>query len=256
MDDEELRQQAKDTLEPFLEEFNKYVECEATAKRGDHHVAVLLDSLLRQEQKVSQYLGQILGDKRFMGGWLRGSIHMKDLVSNVLLPGNLNSGQSFVTGALNQAIGALDDKLWPRSGPDPVLVIKDARLRDRCYDLLSAERNYDRALREATTVLEHRLREKCGHDLLSKLIPLSSDQTATNLVQTLLKPGKLVLYISQDEREREAFYAIMRGVVLYLRNHPHHTIDDAVELSWAWAVVSLIDRLLTDIDNCTVLPLG
>lgn len=256
MDDEELRQQAKNTLEPFLEQFNKYVEYEKAAHGGDRHAAKLLASLQRQEPKVSQYLWQILGNKEFMGGSLCGSMHIVHLVPTALLPRNLNTYQSLVTGALNQAIGALDDKLWPRSRPDAVLVIKDTRLRDRCYDLLSAERNYDRALREATTVLEDRLREKCGHDLLSQLIKLTSDQTATNLVQTLLKPEKPVLYISQDVRERNSFYAIMRGVVLYLRNPPHHTIDDAVELSWAWAVVSLIDRLLTDIDNCTVLPLG
>jgi len=41
MDDEELRRQAKITLEDFLEKFKEYVESEATAARGDRYAPEL-----------------------------------------------------------------------------------------------------------------------------------------------------------------------------------------------------------------------
>ena len=61
------------------------------------------------------------------------------------------------------------------STPIPVLTINDDELRSRTLDLLSAPANYDRVLREATTVLEDRIRQKVPFDDLSVLIPAASD---------------------------------------------------------------------------------
>ena len=63
------------------------------------------------------------------------------------------------------------------STPTPVLMIKDDELRTRTSDLLFAPGHYDRVLREATTILEDRIRRKVPFEDLAKLIPNAADQT-------------------------------------------------------------------------------
>ncbi len=167
-------------------------------------------------------------------------------------PINFRDFRPLVLSALNKAIGSIQDGLWPRKITTPVLVIRDNELRRRCTDLLGAADNYDRALREATVILEDRLRRKAGHDILAGLIPASADQTGSNLVPTLCFPGKPVLIYSTDRSKRAAFQQMLLGVVLHLRNPSHHALDDSKQWSWAWSVVGLIDRLLEDVEGCTV----
>ncbi len=153
---------------------------------------------------------------------------------------------------MNKAIGTIEAGLWPPKELAPVLVIKDDELRSRCSDLLKAPGNYDRVIREATTVLENRLRNKPPHELLARLIPNAADQIGDNLVNNLLSPNNPVLVISSEKQKQLAFYRIMLGVVSYLRNPYHHSIDPYTEWSWAWSTVGFIDRLLSDIEICVV----
>jgi len=92
--------------------------------------------------------------------------------------------------------------LWPPKEPIPILVIKDAELKSRCSDLLSAPGAYDRVIREATTILENRIRNKCPHETLARLIPSAADQTSDNLIHKLFSPDNLVLSISSDKHKR------------------------------------------------------
>lgn len=83
------------------------------------------------------------------------------------MPLNFHPFYSFVTAALEKAIGTLEAGLWPPKTPAPVLVIHDAELRQRCADLLGAPGNYDRVVREATTVLEDRIRRRPPFEVLA-----------------------------------------------------------------------------------------
>jgi len=189
---------------------------------------------------------------------VRHTLSRRDLLSTALLGGNNELTHNFyafeamVTSTLNRAIGALEAGLWPPTEPAPVLVIKDDELRQRCSDLLSAPGNYDRVIREATTILESRMRNKCPYDVLSSLIPQSADQSGENLVNKLFSPDDPVLSISSDRYKRIAFHRIMLGVISYLRNPYHHSLDPNTEWSWAWSIVGFIDRLVCDIESCVV----
>lgn len=258
--DAQLRtQQIKDILTSFLEMFNEY----AKEVYGDHQsdrLDELRTNLQQQEPKVTSYVLGILGDSTLSFGSVgyRSTLSCRDLLTTSLLggnnelPHNFRAYEAMVTSKLNRAIGALEAGLWPPTEPTPVLVIKDDELRQRCFDLLSAPGNYDRVIREATTVLETRIRNKCPHDVLSSLIPQSADQSGENLVNKIFAPDNPVLSISSDRYKRIGFHRIMLGVISYLRNPYHHSLDPNTEWSWAWSIVGFIDRLLCDIESCVV----
>ncbi|MDD4874335.1 MAG: TIGR02391 family protein [Dehalococcoidales bacterium] len=186
------------------------------------------------------------------------TIPRRDLLMTALMGGNNELSHNFysfqapVTNLFNRALGAVESGLWSPQEPTPVLVIKDDELRSRCSDLLCAPGNYDRVIREATTVLENRLRNKPPHELLVQLIPNAADQIGDNLVNKLLSPNNPILAISSDKQKRIAFHQIMLGIISYLRNPYHHILASYTEWSWAWSIVGFIDRLLSDIEICVV----
>ena len=136
------------------------------------------------------------------------------------------------------------------STPTPVLAIHDEELRNRTADLLSAPANYDRVLREATTVLEDRIRRKVPFKDLAQLIPDAGDQTGDNLINKLFSPGNPVIRLG-ERPEQVRLHRMLGGVISYLRNPAHHTIDDSVKWSWAWSSVGLVDRLLDDLETAS-----
>ena len=129
------------------------------------------------------------------------------------------------------------------STPTPVLLIKDDELRTRTSDLFSAPGHYDRVLREATTILEDRIRRKVPHEDLAKLIPNAADQTGETLVNKLLSPQEPSV-VCGDRHQQTQVFRMLGGVLAYLRNPSHHSIDDDTAWSWAWSVVGLVDQLL------------
>jgi hypothetical protein len=246
----------KTTLEQFRNSFNIY--------SGDvfgNGSRIVLDRqrnrLQLLEPKVTQSLSLVLGSRSYQIQNM-GSVKLINLLPMALMGGNNEMVHNFasldtaVVSALNMAIGTVDAGLWPPKEPTPKLSIRDDELRNRCADLLGAAKNYDRALREATVILEDRLRRKAGHDILAGLIPASADQTGSHLVNTLCSPSKPVLIYSTDRSKRAAFQQMLLGVVLHLRNPSHHAVDDGTQWSWAWSVVGLIDRLIQDVEGCTV----
>lgn len=260
MDEQSLSNQAKHTLESFLDMFNKYAE-EIYGERRSDCLDQLRTQLQQKEPKATRYLLDILGNVTFiLGSFGRiANVSVHDLLSTALLGGNNELSHNFrdyeapVTAALNKAIGTIESGLWPPKKPTPVLVIHDEELRKRCSDLLASPDNYDRVIREATTVLEDRIRKKCPHDKLSRLIPQSADQNGENLVNKLFAPGSPLLSISEDKNTHIAFQKILLGVFSYLRNPYHHRLDPNTEWSWAWSTVGFIDRLLSDINSCEVM---
>ena len=259
MDEQSRREQVKGALKCFLQVFKKYAKQVYGAHRQDR-LDELRTQLQQKEPEVTRYVLDILGDSTFAFGSFgyRSMLSRRDLLSTALLGGNNELPHNFrdyeagVTSTLNKAVGTLEAGLWPSEELTPTLIIEDNELRQRCSDLLSAPGNYDRVIREATTVLEDRIRNKCPHDALSRLIPQSADQSGENLVNKIFAPDNPVLSISSDRNKRIAFHRIMVGIISYLRNPYHHRLDPSVEWSWAWSTVGFIDRLLCDIESCVV----
>jgi hypothetical protein len=257
--DQPRAKQMEAELGAFLNTFEEY----AAEVFGNHQwerLNTLRSSLQKQEPLVTRYILEVLGDGvvELASFGRRDRVKHRDLLATALMGGNNELTHNFadfsapVTMLLNRALGILEKGLWSPRGPDPVLVIKDEQLRSRCSDLLSSPGLYDRVIREATTVLESRIRSKCPAERLAALIPNEADRTGENLVNHLFNPEHPVLVISDEKGKRIAFHRMLLGVFSYLRNRYHHNIDSSTEWSWAWSTVGFIDRLLAEVEGCSV----
>jgi uncharacterized protein (TIGR02391 family) len=123
--------------------------------------------------------------------------------------------------------------------------LRDSDLKARCEDLLSAPANFDRAINQATQVLEDRIRRKSGS---------GTDLTGVELVNRMIKsdPAVSLLVISQDAREQEGFANICRGLMMAFRNQTHHELTDRYSREDALKVCAFIDLLLFNLQNSTV----
>jgi hypothetical protein len=122
--------------------------------------------------------------------------------------------------------------------------LKDKELRDRCRDLLSAGRHYDRVLREATTVLDNRLKKLSG---VKNLNPAP-------LVGKVLNgdPARAVIVVSPEANEQQGFHNMCSGVMLAFRDNTHHNLSDSFTQSDALKFCGMIDILLAVIGKGTV----
>jgi hypothetical protein len=253
-------QEIKEALLSFLKMFSNYAKEIYSDSRFRDRLDELRTKLQLQEPEITKYILDVLGNRTIIVGSLgsRAVIAYRDLLGTSLLGGNNELPHNFrdydapIKSLINRAIGTLEAGLWPPKEPRPILIIRDTELKDRCSDLLSAPGNYDRVIREATTVLENRIRNKCPHDLLSRLIPQSSDQTGENLINKLFNPDNPILSFSSEKSKRLALYRILLGTFSYLRNPYHHNLDSSTEWSWAWSIIGLVDRLLADVESCIV----
>jgi len=116
-------------------------------------------------------------------------------------------------------------------------LLQDEELKDRCGDLLRRPRNFDRVFREATTVLEDRLRRLSG---VKGMKPL--DLTGKVLSPN---PQKAILVVSDEKSEQDGFYSICKGVVLSFRDPTHHELSDKFNRIDALKFCSFIDSLLS-----------
>jgi uncharacterized protein (TIGR02391 family) len=124
------------------------------------------------------------------------------------------------------------------------MVLQDEQLRDRCRDLLTARKNFDRVFREATTVFDDRLKKLSG---IKKMKP-------QDLIGKALSPDplKAVLEISSEKDEQEGFYCICKGVMLDFRNATHHALSDKMTRADALKFCGFVDTLLTVMGQATV----
>jgi Protein of unknown function (Hypoth_ymh) len=124
--------------------------------------------------------------------------------------------------------------------------IKDAELKSRCSDLLSAAGNFDRVINQATLVLEDRIRTKSGIDK-----PLAGVQLVNAVLNADI--SKTILQISDNVEEHEGVCHICRGLMLSFRNPTHHHILDKYIREEALKLCAFIDNILLLVDNATVM---
>ncbi|HVA17122.1 MAG TPA: TIGR02391 family protein [Candidatus Dormibacteraeota bacterium] len=115
-------------------------------------------------------------------------------------------------------------------------LLSDPELHDRCRDLILARRHYDRVVREATTVLDDRLKTVSG----------ISNMNPSALVGKALAPdpAKAVIIISHEKDEQEGFFYTCKGVMQTFRNKAHHTLSNAFTQADALKFCGFIDTIL------------
>ena len=122
-------------------------------------------------------------------------------------------------------------------------LIADPDLRSRCEDILLASKNFDRAINQATLVLEDRIRKKAQPT--ARLV-------GENLVNYAFKedPSKTVLRVtSNDPEDQRGITQLLRGMVPMFRNKTHHHIIGTVTREEAMRVCGFIDVLLRTVDD-------
>lgn len=119
---------------------------------------------------------------------------------------------------------------WPLD-----VLVRDEELQRRCGDLLRAERDYDRVVREACVVLEHRVRERAGK---------GKDLVGADLMQTVFSPKDPLLRLSDMEEEQRGAMFLYAGVMKFYRNSAGHNIIGTVGELDALQVVGFVDALL------------
>ncbi len=115
------------------------------------------------------------------------------------------------------------------------LNIVDDGLRDRCLDLLVRPGKADAAVREASVLLENRLREVSG---------LSVELVGVQLVSRALSADNGVLVLSDVKAEQEGIHSLYRGVIGFFKNPASHRIIENYDVTRARQVVGLIDLLV------------
>jgi hypothetical protein len=123
-------------------------------------------------------------------------------------------------------------------------LVKDEELRGRCKDLLMASRHFDRVFREATTVLDDRLKRISG---IAKMKPADLVGKALNP-----DPQKAVIHISSDKAEQEGFFNICKGMMLSFRDSTHHVLSENFTREDALKFCGFVDSILAVLSNAKV----
>ncbi len=123
-------------------------------------------------------------------------------------------------------------------------LLHDDQLHSRCKDLLQGKKHFDRVFREATTVLDDRLRTKTG---ITNINP-------ENLVSRAINsdPAKAIIELSAERAEQEGLYGICKGIMLAFRNRAHHSLSDKFNREDALKFCGFVDTVLGLIDQATI----
>jgi hypothetical protein len=123
-------------------------------------------------------------------------------------------------------------------------LIRDPELYGRCRDLLRAPRHFDRVIREATTVLDDRIKKK------TKIQNLSPQDLVGKAINP--RPDQAIIEISSNRAEQEGFHCICKGIMLAFRNKAHHSLSDTFTREDAVKFCGFVDTVLGMIELSTI----
>ena len=130
---------------------------------------------------------------------------------------------------------------YPLNSSDTItFYFADSELDSRCRDLINAHDHYDRAVNQATLILENRIKGK---------FPEYSEMNGLPLISKLINPDptKTRILISEIGSEQEGFANLFKGIIGAYRNTTHHKIE-AMEKRRAIQICGFIDNLLEAIE--------
>jgi len=123
--------------------------------------------------------------------------------------------------------------------------LEDEELRKRCADILLGRDSFDRAVSQATMLLEDRIRRK-ARDASG----LTGTSLANNYVKAKVEESKIV--ISSDPEEQDGFSNVLRGMMLAFRNTTHHSPSGTWTREDAYKVCAFVDYLLKRLEGARV----
>ncbi len=115
-------------------------------------------------------------------------------------------------------------------------LIADDELRQRCEDLLTAERHYDRVILQACVILENRVRTAIGGN---------QQLTGTPLMELAFSPKNPKLSFSNVEQEQLGVMQLYRGTIAFFRNTTGHHLIGTYTQDDALRFVAWVDLLLS-----------
>lgn len=121
--------------------------------------------------------------------------------------------------------------------------IEDKELHDRCGDILLGEKAFDRAINQATQILENRIKVKAKLEKTTlTAMPLVAKAIHAKLDITILK-------FSNDEKIQEAYSNLFKGILGVYRNATHHSFDFICSREYALKFCAYVDELLKLIEK-------
>lgn len=252
-------EESKILLEEFIKDYRTYIASYTIAGYGskEKHYGYpnLRTKMQRHSGLVSNIVDFVRGDCSFKLSDTD-SLNFYQALMYVLTNNISEQTRKFlesnVEATLNEAIGNIENGTIPSIETKRVIPINDDVLKNRCLDLLNSPGNFDRVINQATQVLETRIRSKLPFEKLCEIIPESKNQIGENLVHKLLGPPNPAIVVSEKKDECLAFYKMVVGVVAYLRNPSHHSLNDDTDWTLAWSVIGIVDSLLSEIEGSYV----
>ncbi len=208
----------------------KYTREQITKRASRHSVcseAYFLYWLNEEDVGVQRYRRslphEIQSEARVLGQSLSGQDGRRTIVTSPVVSRGVSGGTSTLI-ASSRFFDLLE-------------IIQDDELRDRCADLIKRPRNHDRVFREATTILEHRIRTLGG--ITRKMNP-------QDLIGKVVSPdlARAILVVSEDSAEQEGFFKICSGIEATFRNRTHHEVSNKLSRYDAIKFCSFVDSLL------------
>jgi hypothetical protein len=101
---------------------------------------------------------------------------------------------------------------------------------------------YDRVVREATTILDARLKKLGG---------IKGYMKPVDVIGKVINPDpdKTILKLSEERAEQEGFHGICKGLTLAFRGPMHHEVSDDLTREAAIKICGFVDVLLGAIEK-------
>ena len=121
--------------------------------------------------------------------------------------------------------------------------LEDKELRKRCEDILLGDAAFDRAINQATQVLEDRIKKKAN---LSRT-PLTGLSLVSRAIHKDL--NETIIKLSDEPNVQEGYSNLFKGVIGIYRNPTHHSLTYNCSREYALKTCAFIDDLLKEIDK-------